>query len=438
MAEIVPPPRSAVDDDELARLAERARLIKLCRRIVREVAAAPTVAAAAEPMSELLCEAFGAVGLRLRFFDSIQPVHVYATPGRVLVTATQLHSVAYLSSRRLWQAGQCAILGVDQAVNSLGSADVHADLAANDLSSVLLMPIGAGEECLASIALLRDASAPAWTTAEYDAALELGRDLGRAFRQSRARDRERQLIRELSALDHYRSGLIQTIAERLRGPLDAIDRTLGSLAAEGAQDDRAAIDSIHQDAEQMVRVVDDLLYLARLGHPDHREESHDVDLKAVVRRVLGPMTAAAGRSGLTINAHLPARPVVMRGIERDIERMLVELLSNAVTYTPAGGRIVLRLGLFGDSAILDLSDTGIGIPADELDHVFADFFRGNSPEVARTGGCGLGLSIVERIVQRHRGQVELSSKVGHGTTVSIALPLDAELHEHTNARSASV
>jgi len=414
---------------ERARLAEATRLIRLGRRIVRQVATASSITAALDPMSELLCEAFGAVGLRMRFFEGNQPVHVYARPGRVITTSTQLHSVAYLATRRLWANGQCAILGHDQIVNSIGSPDVYADMVANDLGSELLLPIGAGETCLGSIVLLRDAGAPTWTQPEYDAALEIGRDLGQVLRRSRARDRERQLIRELSALDDYRNGLIHTVAERLQGPLDSIHQTLDRLAAEPhpaerrALHDQIAVDEIHRDAQRMVRVVDDLLLLARLAHPDHHEATRDVDLKAALRRVLDPMTAAAGRRGLTIATHLPALPVVMRGSQGDLDRMLVELLSNAVKYTPTGGRIVVRLGRFGDSVILNVADTGIGIPPEETELIFADFFRGSSPEVVAAGGSGLGLAIVERIVRRHGGQLGVSSEVGRGTTFSVALPL---------------
>lgn len=416
---------------ERARLNETIRLIREGRRIVRQVASITSLAATEEPLSEMLCEAFGAIGLRLRFSDSGLPTHLYSRPGYDLSHDPKLDPLAHLAARRLWPLQQIAIIGVDRLVNSADSPEVQADIAANDLSSEMLVPIGFGEDCLGSLVLLRAAGAPPWSPPECEAALEIGRDLGHVLRQIRARARERQLIRELSALNDYRNGLIDTVAQQLQGPLDTIHEHVEDMIArsgDGAEGssvrDRVAVETISRSARRMARVVDDLLLLARLAHPDRQEAKRDVDLKAALRRVTDPMTAAADRGGLQIETHLPVLPIVMRGIQSDLERMLLELLSNAVKYTPRGGRIVVRLSRFDDAnVLLTVTDTGIGIPAAEQRQVFNDFFRGSAPEVTAASGSGLGLAIVDRIVRRHGGYVRLSSEVGHGTTFSVGLPM---------------
>ena len=426
---------------ERARLDETIRLARLGRRIVRQLAGITSLAAVDESLSEMLCDAFDAIGLRLRFSDGGLPTHLYSRPGHALAHDPRLDPLAHLAAGRLWPLQQVAIIGVDRHVNATDSPEVQADLVANGLSSEMIVPIGFGEDCLGSLVLLRAAGAPPWSPPECEAALEIGRDLGHVLRRTRFRDRERQLIRELSALNDYRNGLIATVAEQLRGPLDAIREPLaGMIARAGASDeadeaadpsghDRAAIAAIGQHARRMARVVDDLLLLARLAHPERRGTTDEVDLKAVLRRVAEPMTAAAGHRGLQVETHVPDPPVLMRGSRGELERMLVELLDNAVKYTPRGGRIVVRLSHFdAENVLLTVADTGIGIPLAEQGHVFDDFFRGSPPEVAATPGSGLGLAIVERVVRRHGGHARLSSEPGRGTTFSVGLPLSGESH----------
>jgi signal transduction histidine kinase len=414
---------------ERARLAEITRLTRLGRRIVRQFGAVSSLSADGA-LAEMLCDAFGAVGLRLWFADGGMPTYLYSRPGFEHVYDARLEPLAYLTGRRMWPLQQVAITARDYLVNTTGSPEMLADIAANDLSSEMLVPIGFGAQYLGSLVLLRAAGAPPFSPAEREAAVEIGRDLGVVLRRARARARERQLIRDLSAVNEYRNGLIATVAARLEGPLDTIHEQLAQLVSRSGEGaipsprDQVAAEMIHRSAQRMSRVVDDLLLLARLAGPDRAKESEEVDLKAAVRRVADPMTAAAGRRGVHIETHLPALPVTMRGSQSDVERMLVELLSNAVKYTPRGGRVVVRLGRFdADNVLLTVADTGIGIPQDEQERVFDDFFRGSAPEVAAAGGSGLGLAIVQRIVRRHRGHVRLASEPGRGTTINVGLPL---------------
>lgn len=409
---------------ERDRLAETARLATAARDVVRVATAQATLTGAIEEVGPALRSAFGLVGLRLRVFDG--DGFVQQSAERPIALDPAVGSVSQAVAERLWRHGQAGIVGLTQVRHLDGppenAAAAQAHLIANDLDSMLIIPLGAGEECLGSLVLLRETGAPAWTESEYAAGVDIGRDLGLVLRRARARERERQLIHDLAELDRYQSGLIATVAAQLQDPLgeiqDALDRAVNG--PDGL--DETAVDGLHDGAQRMLRVADSLLLLSRLAHPGHQVARRGVDLTSVVRRVTDLTAVAAERRGLTITARLPLQPMPAAGNPGELERLLIELLGNAVKYTPDGGTVTVRLHRHLEDVVLTITDTGLGIAADEQPRVYDDFFRGRAAAEAGEPGSGLGLAIVDRIVRRHRGQIELESAAGSGTTVRVALP----------------
>ncbi len=126
---------------------------------------------------------------------------------------------------------------------------------------------------------------------------------------------------------------------------------------------------------------------------------------------------------LDVRLDLPPEPVPFRGDQNAIERVVVNLLSNAVKFTPDPGQVWLRLGLEEDwLAVIEVSDTGIGIPADEQHLLFSRFFRSSSATDHAVPGTGLGLSITRTIVQQHEGTISVRARPGGGTTFTVRLP----------------
>jgi signal transduction histidine kinase len=410
---------------ERDRLAETARLATAARDVVRRATAHATLTGAIQEVGPTLRSAFGLVGLRLRVFDS-DGGFVQQSSERPIALDPALGSISHAAAGRLWRRGQAGIVGLTQLRNADGPTEnvaaVQAHLAANDLDSMLVIPLGAGEECLGSLAMLRESGAPPWTESEYAAGVDIGRDLGLVLRRARARERERQLIRDLAALDRYQSGLIATVAAQLQDPLGAIQDALDRAVNGPDGLDETATDGIHDGAQRMLRVADSLLLLSRLAHPDDTPVRRAVDLASVVRRVTDLTAVAAERRGLAIIARLPLQSVPTSGNPAELERLLIELLGNAVKYTPDGGTVVVRLHRAPEDVVLTIADTGLGIAEDEQTRVYDDFFRGRAAAEAGEPGSGLGLAIVDRIVRRHRGRIELDSAVGSGTTVRVTLP----------------
>jgi len=167
-----------------------------------------------------------------------------------------------------------------------------------------------------------------------------------------------------------------------------------------------------------VRLVEQLLALARQD-PDVPVEAREVDLVSVARSAVDGHAASAQAQGLSLGLDLPASPVQVRGDPPGLRTLLDNLIDNAVRYAPSG-RIDVRVVREDGSAILEVQDSGPGIPAAERARVFDRFYRG---EGVAQGGSGLGLAIVKRIAEKHGGRVELLDAVpGPGLRVRVSLP----------------
>jgi signal transduction histidine kinase len=142
----------------------------------------------------------------------------------------------------------------------------------------------------------------------------------------------------------------------------------------------------------------------------------------IARAAIDGARAAAQRAGLVIREEIPQTLSPILSDANQLPRVFDNLLSNAIKFSPGGGTITVRIHERDDQVNVYISDTGIGIPADELDRLFARFYRGGRPDEKHVTGTGLGLSIVKAIVEAHGGQVAVQSRQGYGSTFSFSLP----------------
>jgi signal transduction histidine kinase len=174
----------------------------------------------------------------------------------------------------------------------------------------------------------------------------------------------------------------------------------------------------------MSELVDALLTLARADEgiaPLHREP---VDLRAIVEEARETGELLAEDAGVRMEVAVPPEPVVVPVDASRIRQLLLNLLTNAVKYTPAGGSVRMQLAAADGRVTLTVADTGIGIAPGDLPHIFDRFWRADSART-RTGerpGAGLGLAICKWIAEAHGGQIEVTSRPGRGTTVTVTLP----------------
>jgi two-component system, OmpR family, phosphate regulon sensor histidine kinase PhoR len=201
---------------------------------------------------------------------------------------------------------------------------------------------------------------------------------------------------------------IQAAAETTQRALEDGDPAAAARFAEDAR----------KEATRLSRIVSDLLDLSRLE--SERPSMVPVRLDRVVEEEAERLRGQAVDAGVAMEVR--AEQATVRGSERDLGLLIRNLVENAVRYTPAGGRIDLKVSEDGDRVVLSVSDTGIGIPTRDLPRVFERFYRVDRARSRETGGTGLGLSIARHVVERHGGRISARSELGAGSTFTVTLP----------------
>ena len=233
---------------------------------------------------------------------------------------------------------------------------------------------------------------------------------------------------ELRRLERLRQEFVANVSHELKTPLSVIKACNETLLDGGADDPALRTEFLRQIDEQADRLnnlILDLLSLARIESAAQALELLEVPVGEAVRACLErqQLRAEQRRQALTIEA--PAEEVIARTDPEALAHVLDNLVDNAVKYTPEGGTITAAWRLDGERAVIEVRDTGIGIPERDLPRVFERFYRVDKARSRELGGTGLGLSIVKHLVQLMRGEVEAASVVGKGSTFRVLLPRGA-------------
>ncbi|MGN5632910.1 sensor histidine kinase [Streptomyces sp. AC154] len=230
-------------------------------------------------------------------------------------------------------------------------------------------------------------------------------------------------------LEAQRKAMVSDVAHELRTPLSNIRGWLEAAQDGVADPDPAFIASLHEEAVQLQHIIDDLQDLAQADAGALRLHAEPVRIEELLGQVAAAHQARAETSGvaLTVLPVAPDHPVP--GLTADPVRLrqaIGNLVSNAVRHTPSGGSVTLRPygSESGDAVLVDVTDTGSGIPPEDLAHVFDRFWRGEKSRSRRTGGSGLGLAIVRKLTEAHDGTVTAVSVPGQGSVFTLRLPAD--------------
>lgn len=245
----------------------------------------------------------------------------------------------------------------------------------------------------------------------------------------RLRRREEELehaFGDLKSLEEIKSQFMRKTSHELRAPIGAVQSLLKAAEMEMPEGvaGRALVERAVARSESMLDLIDDLLRYSRLRAAVVTERFAPVEMAEIVRTSADLFRAQAEEKGLALDVQADAAPVL--GVRDSLADLVNNLLSNAIRYTPAGGRVTVRSGRDGDQTLLTVADTGIGIPSDELERVFDEFFRGEIARKTVQHGTGLGMAIVRRVVTMHGGRIDLESQPGDGTTFRVTLPGCAE------------
>jgi two-component system, OmpR family, phosphate regulon sensor histidine kinase PhoR len=237
-------------------------------------------------------------------------------------------------------------------------------------------------------------------------------------------------ITELRRLEQVRKDFVANVSHELRTPLTAIQgfaETLLTGALEDKNNNRRFVEIIGNHAARLARLSNDLLRLSQIEAGKLNADFQLVELKPLVDSGVEAARAAAAQKGLNIAAlSLPVDLPCVRGDASLLRDVLRNLLDNAIQYTPAGGRVEVGAAVDHGSAVVIVSDTGIGIPQADQSRIFERFYRVDAARSREVGGTGLGLSIAKHIVEAHGGKIWVESAVGSGSRFHFSIPLNRD------------
>ena len=239
----------------------------------------------------------------------------------------------------------------------------------------------------------------------------------------------------ISRLEDALRGSKQFVADashELRTPLTVMRGELESLAQDKqlARATREALGSVLEEVGRLAEIVESLFALSRLDAGEAGGQWQRFDLAELAATTAEQMSLLATDKNIRVDCD-STPGVTVRGDRARLKQVIVNLLDNAIKYTPNGGHVTLRVRREGAHALLDVTDDGIGIPAEALPHVFKRFYRVDGSRSREQGGAGLGLSIVRSICTAHGAEVEVLSTPGRGSTFRVRQPLAGEAAERT-------
>lgn len=241
--------------------------------------------------------------------------------------------------------------------------------------------------------------------------------------------REQEAVRQLQRVHRLETDLVSSVSHELRTPITSVlgysEMLRDGLGGTLSDEQRRLVDRVSRNGRRLLDLVENLLSLSRAEAGTFAVAAHPVRLDDVVRRGVEALeTQLCGRD-LELRVLVDALPVIVAGDAGELERVVTNLLVNAVKFTPDGGRVTVRLAREQGSAVLVVEDTGVGIAPSDQERVFERFFRAAVAHEQAVQGTGLGLSLVRTITEAHGGTVEVASEPGEGSRFTVRLPLEA-------------
>jgi len=245
---------------------------------------------------------------------------------------------------------------------------------------------------------------------------------GRDITERKRAERERQ------RLERMKDEFFANVSHELRTPLASImayielllDEAPGELSSEQCEFLQTAFES----SQRLSRLVEDLLEVSRVQAGRLRFEHEPLQLAGLIQAAVDSFRPAAQEASVNLAVHLTPHLPELEGDPWRLEQVLGNLLSNAIRFTPPGGHVVVSARVHDESRIaIEVRDTGIGIPAHDIPHIFDRFYQADNVSDSNSGGTGLGLYIAKAIVEAHGGHIEVESEVGKGSTFRVLLPV---------------
>ena len=238
-----------------------------------------------------------------------------------------------------------------------------------------------------------------------------------------------QDITEQQKLEMVRREFVANVSHELKTPLTSI-KSYAETLLQGMVDDKETtahfLEVINNEADRMTRLVRDLLVLSQLDYKQTQWKKKSFCLIGLVEEVLDKLLLTANQRKQELTLHKKVSEAEVYGDRDKIEQVLVNIISNAIKYTPEAGEINIYIGIVADEVCIKIIDNGMGIPKEDLARIFERFYRVDKARSRELGGTGLGLSIAQEIIAAHQGSITMNSEVNKGTEVMIKLPIEME------------
>ncbi|MDD2703221.1 MAG: GAF domain-containing sensor histidine kinase [Candidatus Omnitrophica bacterium] len=247
--------------------------------------------------------------------------------------------------------------------------------------------------------------------------------------EKRVEERTRELtqaLEEKETISRRKSDFVSSVAHELRAPLTSI-KGYAAILSSGKlgilpEDARLRIEKLNKHSDELVQLVNDLLDIARIESGKVTMKQEPAGLKRIVEETLDLLSVQCKEKQIELSSHIGEDiPHVLIDIIQ-IKRVFINLINNAVKFTPKNGRISVFVHKIIGGVQVDINDTGCGIPADALEKIFNEFYRVDNAVNMQVKGTGLGLSLVKNIIEAHKGKIWVQSKTGEGSTFSFTLP----------------
>ena len=233
-----------------------------------------------------------------------------------------------------------------------------------------------------------------------------------------------QDITEHVKLDNMQKELVADVSHELKTPITSIMGYADTLL-EGGYDEETQtkfLNVIASESRRMARLVTDLLTLSRYDSNKKKTRKETFDLGDLVKRCQEKLAIEIKKKGHKVTSFVTADVPPVYADKDDIERVVLNILTNSIKYTPDNGEIKIYVGFVYNDAYIKIFDNGIGIPEDDLSRIFERFYRVDKARTREMGGTGLGLSIAKEILDKNGGSIDIKSKVGEGTEAVIRIP----------------
>ena len=325
----------------------------------------------------------------------------------------------------LFRAG--ATLVIDDVAGQIHAPDRLVAFAGARIAAALAVPL-VKDGRLVAVLSLHHASPRHWSNLQVKLAEDVAERTWAAVERARVEEALRQSEASLQESDRRKDEFLATLAHELRNPLAPIRNALHLLRVAS---DRVSMERVHamldRQVTHMVRLLDELLEVSRISRGVIELQHRRLDLAAVVADTAEGCRTSIEHGGHSLALSLPSESVCVEGDEMRLAQVLSNLLNNAARYTDPGGRIALALRKSGTQALVEVSDTGIGIAPEKMADLFTMFGQIDRSDPRSQGGLGIGLALAQRLAQMHGGRVEAASDgPGRGSRFTLVLPLAVE------------